>query len=447
MPKPVKFCCCGGCFEIPADRSLVGAAQSGGQEPEGPVEMQPIQQYCCKCIPKHLCVSYHCEASGEGASVILEPDHSCPPDKERDWKTHYKGILPVSGVAADVRFDFEVEDGKCYISLSSDELGIYGKRVEMDAEKRCLLCATCERCDDVTVSAIEWDITSYDPECSSDGIIGIRPAAHTSIPRAPDCSGCDNPYHNIGPCDNWCCGCHCICTCAEIAVIVNRSLLSQETACLGDSMERYNEWSAGGFTVALVPIGDDDICALDLIETGELQPENPLTPISVGGDPLQPCPTPSGRWEYSTPEGDEVVVLFECESCFSESNKVLVSGCCDDTYPLILVVSIASDDCLCGNGITFPLIYDKVSAIWTGSSEGLDGFCENGIWMELGCSGDDKWELSLIVGDCDHDRVVEMTGTCQPLSLIASVELLGLGCCDADEVTIGGGTIVITITE
>lgn len=113
-----KDCCCGGCADPPRDPGLIQNA------------VQPLQQYCCNCIPKELCVGFSCydeENPFITGNVTTWPRRMrCAPGYEDEpTEPYYSGRIYFNGGSADGELFFKVVDGVCYLCLVSEDLGLY----------------------------------------------------------------------------------------------------------------------------------------------------------------------------------------------------------------------------------------------------------------------------------------------------------------------------------
>ena len=228
-------CCCGGCWAPPTD-------------PRAGSELTiPVQQYCCRCIPKYLCATIT-EDSYDSLSVLMPRD--CQGDYTGD-PIQYRGSLNDPSGNLTILVRLSVVDGHCYIKYEIEETGDTGTKLinhdELAPEGDCAAGMTTDAC--VNFGGI-WTL--------EDGrSLQIAP------PDTFDISG------NIR-----CAGCSCMCKCMCISVasqagdgsitIVGSNELAcavvstrQVTNCAGDKIDeiKYSTWTAGEWSVELD--GDD----------------------------------------------------------------------------------------------------------------------------------------------------------------------------------------------
>jgi hypothetical protein len=95
-------CCCGGCRTPPSDaRSSVGTTQS----------IIEIQQYCCRCIPKQVCISV---TYNDVTSLALVPK-GCGSATYLGDPIQYTTLISIDGNSHALNFRLSVIDEQCYL--------------------------------------------------------------------------------------------------------------------------------------------------------------------------------------------------------------------------------------------------------------------------------------------------------------------------------------------
>ena len=415
-------CCCGGCAEPPTDFLLARGLH------------QPLQQYCCACVPKHICATYDC--NGTSSQAIIPLVRPCAAD---DHQSVYRGKMPIDGAMCDVEWFFQVEGGVCSICFKSTYLGETGTScIVMDDDARDILCERCESC---STESLQWQLNDA-PDCSPYATMDIRPASMLPIsPPLEKCCDCpdprdDHPYETQRdtPCGGICGGCDCICKVAEITVWIDGDVSSTSaTACNW-------KWGVGtDFVVELVKNASDGCCALRLNVDEDINTGAPLDDVAIGEQSANDCPSPEAEWDFTDPDtGKDYKVYFHCHQC-GEVEQVIVSGCCDDNVPKVLTASVDGGASCCGS-FTVTLVYNEVSGIWEGSHP--TAMCDHDVEITVSC-GDSAWSISYDGTGCTADND-NATGTCDPVNLSATLNAGGVGCCDE----LGNpGTLTITVTE
>jgi hypothetical protein len=432
-----KTCCCGGCSTPPWELAFADVRQ----------RIQPLQQYCCACIPLQLCVHYVCPDDQVESFALFDAVIYC--DAEGTEAVQYAGDIIIDGALTRLEFyfDADTEYGTCDFCLTSSDLGIYGECKEITDEVRAELCPRCTPCPDET-DILAWDIST---QCSGTATISVRPAANTSLTPHPRCCNCpdpcdDEPYLDLEPypdesCGGLCAGCGCICSRACITVVRNNQIFSDEVVDLCN----WAYHTSGGIIISIVLNESTGCCELELTSAGAIEPDAPLTNVTIGGI-SNPCPNPVGRWEFNdahlTSPDDQVVVIFECATC-DGCPGVVTSTCCPGaavrTSRVLSAEAVGSVGC-CGT-INLLLVFDEVEGAWIGSDE--NSMCGHAIGLRLNC-GADTWSLTFSGAPCNEVTVeAEVGGTCDPLNLEFQVPLTGLSCCSGAL----SGTLVVTVTE
>lgn len=101
--KGAKNCCCDGCNGIPVNRQL----------PTGAI--QPVQQYCCSCMPNYACVTISLDS---GESEVKQFGRICS-----GGKVGYGGTIRIAGNTVDIELYFDVIYEECNFCLTSAALG------------------------------------------------------------------------------------------------------------------------------------------------------------------------------------------------------------------------------------------------------------------------------------------------------------------------------------
>lgn len=176
-------CCCGGCHSPPKDPGIPTTAA-----------VMPHQHYCCRCIPKFLCLTItEPEISGypgDSYSVLL--DRVCE-EGTAQGTVQYRGqVTTTTGGPLSIAVRLAVEDRLCYLTYQIQETGDSGRKLinhEIPAEDPdCLLGMKTKDC---VVFEAEWDLYSGDR-------LRLSPADTFDISSKIRCAGCS-------------CFCRCIC--------------------------------------------------------------------------------------------------------------------------------------------------------------------------------------------------------------------------------------------
>ena len=101
-------CCCGGCRTPPTDPR------------PGVLEVEKIQQYCCRCIPKNVCVSV---VSGDTTTQRLV-SRGCSTSPYEGDPIQYTTTVIVEGVSRTINFRFSVRDDLCYLTWDIPALSL-----------------------------------------------------------------------------------------------------------------------------------------------------------------------------------------------------------------------------------------------------------------------------------------------------------------------------------
>lgn len=104
-------CCCGGCRTPPSDpREGAGALQN----------VIEVQQYCCRCIPKQVCISI---TEGSTTSHVLVAKGCGSAAYEGD-PIQYRALVTIGGDEVFINFRLKVIDEQCYIGWDIPDLDL-----------------------------------------------------------------------------------------------------------------------------------------------------------------------------------------------------------------------------------------------------------------------------------------------------------------------------------
>ncbi len=392
------------------------------------LKYNPLQHYCCACAPQRMCVIYRCNDVDQSyASLPL----GCTVDEE----ANYKGQISVDAELVDVEFNFLVEGETCFFTLTSGHFGADGTgdaKIEITPTVRSIICPRCEGSTDEIVFPVATDDCGYDAE------LAVLPGGLTSLKKHPLCCNEDDPCDGVyetreeAPCVGICGRCKCLCTHATIVEVRDGDATTLSASICN------RKYQAGEYTIT-VQANSSNCCELAL-DIGANNTLDTLIPVPIG-DIDNPCPEPEAEWSYTDSDTDEeVTVYFFCQEC-GETDTVIVDGCCEDAIPKLLTASVSGGDGCCGD-FTVTLFYNSVAGIWEGSHP--TAMCNHDVEISLTC-GATEWSLGFEGTGCTGSTVTQDSGsTCNPVSLIFTVETGGVGCCD--EVG-SSGTLTITVTE
>lgn len=230
-------CCCGGCRTPPVDsREGIGSIQSVVQ----------IQQYCCRCIPKNVCVSV---ISGDTTTLVLV-SRGCPTSPYDGDPIQYTTSVIVEDVSRTINFRFSVRDELCYLTWDIPALELFGEKlIDHTEAANPELCKHGMNSKSCAEFGGEWEV--LDPPLS----ISISDPPTLDLKDMVECAGC---------------GCICKCMCISVwsqdpeeglltrvvaADIVCGQLSRYDVAGCGDSTFRKTPWAAswasGGWEITL----------------------------------------------------------------------------------------------------------------------------------------------------------------------------------------------------
>ena len=279
-------CCCGGCRTPPVDpRAGVGAMQT----------IIEAQQYCCRCIPKQVCIAVE---SYDGIFQYLVPKGCGDATYEGD-PIQYQTNIMIDGEEYRLNIRLSVIDEQCYITWDIPDLDLTGSRLidpeEQSAEGVCRHGMTAKACSEF---GGEWSVLS--------------PAFTLTISEPPSLSLKDLVE---------CAGCDCLCECLCVSVYSRNSTTgiftligSNEVVCGTLSKEPVSgcgdstfydtpylvSWESSGWTISLGDQYDRQIQDYILISGTE----------SV----TSPCTVRDATWigdgRTHSVEGEEIQVIY-----------------------------------------------------------------------------------------------------------------------------------------
>lgn len=175
-------CCCGGCWSPPRD--LRGPTT-------GVLPQFSVQSYCCKCIPKQLCVRVSQEGAydesyslAERACDTLQPEGGGP--------LQFTGTIWADETTHEIEIFLEVRDEECWIVWEVVSLGWVGeKKIDHNIPADIYECDHGMKSRDCVKFGGTWQ-----PDEESTLTIGIPETL--DIANTIDCGGCS-------------CMCRCLC--------------------------------------------------------------------------------------------------------------------------------------------------------------------------------------------------------------------------------------------
>lgn len=403
-----------------------------------------MQQYCCACIPKQICVSVESSLSGEAVSVLFGRDCTAVSGDP----ILYSGIVAIDGQRLTLEFRFQVVAGECSICLTALTEGtseFYGPGTGTDTG--CRVVNDTQRaspnyfCSKMLIDGVPaaWDLGIYS--------VSIGPANNIAISGRQDClDSYGNLVEDTHPIRALCGNCGCICKCGCIIVYGDNRTASVYYACLGDpqagSVGTSGDLSYTADNGIKIALGANasGCCVLSLVEYGseDIDPTSLSdrdVPIGTVGNP---CPSVIAQWNGFTNSGEAIFIDFLCAGCGCPT--IRVTTCCDRQVPRVLTATITTTCGPCPT-IIVSLVYDRVAAAWIG--ELATGMCGHGIRLALTC-GDPDWTLSF-TGDPCTGLVMTGSGSCHPISLTFTGSVSGISCCGVtDPFTNPDLTIVVT---
>ena len=419
--KGQKDCCCDNCGFKPA-------FAAGG--------ISPIEQLCCSCLPKEVCVSVSVYETGASGSTYLDACDGVPSLQY----TVYEGILTLQNTVIDLQFSFKFVNQTCYFCVTSNALHISQSTpnacVLIDAAARDKPNYFCQRFW-VNGHPIRWTFSTS----LGTTTISIGAANNTAITgRQPCLDAYGNEVLDTDPIRNVCAGCGCICTCG-VMIIQYRGATTVEAACRSGV-----NWTTGGsypYVVTLQPDPHTRNCQLALTQTGSIPVSSLPAAIGISGsNQAHPCPRPMVKYSGFDTSGRPYFITFVCDPC--ENGAVVQdSQCCQGELPRVLTATISSPDgtCACSVGTSVPMIYDEMFSAWIGTVPG--GFCGSDITLTFSCGGL-YWALVFQSNPCIVQSETHPSQVCYPLHAQFNLGLAGLGCCQQVS---GVHNIVITVTE
>lgn len=251
-------CCCGGCWSPPHDSE---AATS---------EIIAVQQYCCKCIPRFLCVSI-LDSYGSSSFFFTR---TCSTGS--GGAVQFVGNVAIDNQSASMTIGLEVVDSLCYLKWNVSSLSLNGQSLidhtQQASDYQCKYGMKTKACVEF---GGEWDL-------------GSGRTLTISIPNSLD-------IFNLIKCAG--CKCMCRCLCMSIWKIPNGGSLqligSNELVCAELIKTPYDDcgitgfyegdykavWSSSGWSVELKG-GNEIVPYSRTIVAGT---EQPYSPCTIGG--------------------------------------------------------------------------------------------------------------------------------------------------------------------
>lgn len=185
-------CCCGGCLVIPWDSHSRTSA------------IQPMQQHCCSCVPKLLCLTLRVpdDANYSTRNYTALVPYSCEGVAPAGQApVIYQGVIDIDGEVLHFEFFFEIDDyGDCSFCWKSPDLYSTGCRlIDHDEEFEDPYCET--PCAMKTEACCNFGGVWHVAEGSWDFDLIVEPAHTLDLARKIDCAGCQ-----------------CVCQCARVTV-------------------------------------------------------------------------------------------------------------------------------------------------------------------------------------------------------------------------------------
>lgn len=414
-------CCCGECAEVPLDTDELWRT------------FDRLQQYCCACVPKKVCVTFVSDYDGSTDTVVLELQQPCVDGSTEEYHPMYSGTINTSVQSVDIEFSFRPDEyaETCHFCLKSEALGIEYDCLEVTGAVRNEICFSCGRlcCEDEggdglpdpyqeACENLEWNVPISDA-APGGGTIYLCPADYVRIPPC-------------GKCVPHCVGCGCICGVACITVIEGGIITLSEAVPLDVCDWTYT--TTNGIVIEIAPGDYDDCCYLDLKDLGEsgLVFDELPSPVKISGS----CPDPTAEWMFISGQ-DDVQIEFECAVC----DECITPCPCpklEFRETMLEICFVATGD-ITGTGTLYNSGAPDVCGF-----EGFDSdfdletyLCDELIRLQLTSGGDgdaDSYRLSgELLGLCSdfEDIAPRLGSTCEPLSLVFDVSVpCEFGTCD-----------------
>jgi len=437
-------CCCTGCEVKPTDHTI-----------DTRIDHQPMQAFCCPCLPRRACVTVTRELDGDERSVtrLFERDLSDCDSGFYGEPMFWSGTIPIAGETLDLQFFFRVVDdgygNACWLCMTSEALGATAINQagchEITDEQRAAPNKFCQTLH-IDGSPAEWTVDRGDA-----GVYTIRLSADEDVPieNRRDCLD----YSGQRVADealirNLCGGCGCICAAACLSVMHEGGGTTEVVSLTEDPARGTVGWTGSQMEVLLVANEETGCCELQLESYGYFDFESLPGNVPIGHATLDanPCPKPIAEWTGEDRNFDPprpVVFLFRCAQC-GQCPTHEVTLCCDGLIPDILYANIVG-----GGGCTafdgpLALIYDHVELQWIGSKTTDCGTIE----LRLSCG--DVWRLSwggdasCTFGSADNTGSTD----CDLISLSFLFSGVGgVGCCCSPPMPPVSFSFTVTVVE
>ncbi len=423
-------CCCNGCEERAMDS--FSAIDGGFGASERPEVIQRIQQYCCGCIPQSLCVTITSEDGTYSAANFFE--RNCQKYGADDEFTLFTGEVLYHDAHVDITILFRIADGKCYVCLRSEYLGIEGNDyctqiTQGERDKRA--------CQDFNTIIRDGVIGEWDVATGGDwGTITVSMIAskHEPIEGRQQCvDRYGQPVIDTDPIRNICADCRCICSKVCITVI-------RDGRATIESVERDGtDWTmSNGLTISLVSNATTNCCELALTSTGDITLLSSPANVAIGSRTAEnKCPRPEGKWsssEISLESGIEapVLILMSCSDCIG-CRVGKGSPCCNGQIPKVLTAELTITHCAsCLTTLLVSLVWNKVIGEWEGllpHNAANVKFCERDITVSLTCGT--PWMIRVSNSPCGDYTATATLESCDVIDLdFGSQSVTGGNCCE-----------------
>lgn len=426
--KGAGSCCCDGCHVQPADRAVTYG--------DSRTDIQPMQQYCCSCIPREVCVTVATEDSSESRSVLFRRDCTAVPGRP----VLYSGTVPFGGQDIDLEFLFVVVNRVCYLAVASVALGVNEDtpylRQPVDSEE-----SRCNICDGSRIKPYcatgRFEIHNYGVTT----IVTLSAAANIALINRKPCLDSYGNAVDRTPLRNLCGGCACICD--QVCIVtVQAGRVVKETATFDIDTATWT--TPMGIVIGLVPNETTHCCELALLSTGyvtSLLPGTVTGNVPIGERTIaNKCPRPTAEWRgeeltdlsiIATP----VSIFWNCSGCMGCVVGMESFGCCGGTAPFVLRAVIEIIECdVCVGEIEMFLVWNKAQSKWEGARPYIgpsQDFCTREMSMSLTCGP--YWTMAFIAGPCGEYTETIHSIECSPLYLVYGVPyeivMTGADCC------------------
>lgn len=248
-------CCCGGCRAVPGDpRASVGGLQS----------IIAVQQYCCRCIPKQVCIQFE---HGGVTSQSLIPK-GCGDATYTGDPIQYRTSVTIDGESYSLNIRLRVIDEQCYLTWDIPDLDLYGQKlIDPDEPADPAKCNYGMRSKGCAEFGGEW--TVLDPAF----VLTVSDTPTLDLKDMVECGGC-----------NCICKCMCISIYSRNAMTGIFTLIgSNDVVCATYSKETVSgcgkssfyetpwiaSWTSRGWTISLGDQYDRQIHAYTIVSGTE----------------------------------------------------------------------------------------------------------------------------------------------------------------------------------